>query len=470
VATVGVAAWLRWLLQGVLGPTDYPFFLFNIAVIVCARYGTLGSSLFACFLGGFVSDYLFVDPKYTLGPTSLHAATSLATYYLVSISICVFAEGYRKALEQAEKAGSRLQLALSVGNAATFDWSPQDGQLRWSDEYHRMFGMAQSTALTLRDWLAQVHPEDRERVVESLSGMVGSRAGQLTLDFRITGAEHTQHWVHARLALVGGEQEPAHVIGAIIDVTQLKNTEAALIRSEKLASAGKMAATLAHEVNNPLAAATNLLFLAREAPGEEQMRSYLEAAEKELGRVAMAARRTLAFYREKGSPAPVSIEEVLRGCVQTLSHKIEAKGIRVRMRFEGGLAVRGVSGELGQVFTNLIANSVDATPMGGVIVIRTRRHATTAGVPGPVARVTIADNGCGIRLQDLPRLSEPFFSTKGAAGTGLGLWVARDILRRHQGKLHLRSQAEGRRTYTLVTVLLPALPQATSATSAVNSR
>ncbi len=463
VATVAAAALTRWFLGDLLGPTDYPFFLFNIAVIVCAWYGDFPSSLLCSVLGGLTSDYLFVDPKYTVGPTSLHAGVALATFFVVSVSICIFAEGYRRAIKRAEKAGSRLQLALSVGNAATFDWSPQDDQLRWSDEYHRLFGIERSTTLTLHDWLAQVHLEDRQRVLEALLEMVTSRSEQLTLDFRITGAEHVQHWVHARLALVGGAQEATHVIGAIIDVTPLKTTEAALVRSEKLASAGKLAATLAHEINNPLAAATNLLFLAKESPAEEAMRGYVEAADKELARVAAAARRTLAFYREQTSPAPVVIEDVLHSCLQILSHKVEARKISVHTQCQDGLSVRGIAGELRQVFTNLIANSVDASPLGGTILIRARGHQGCYGTAGPVVRISVADNGCGIQAKDFPRLAEPFFSTKGAAGTGLGLWVARDILRRHEGRLRLRSQAEGEKTWTVVSVVLPALPETAAA-------
>jgi len=461
VATVALAAFLRWLLGDFLGPTAYPFFLFNLAVVICSWYGTLGSSLFCSFLGGMTADYLFVDPKHTIGPSNLHGWIAMITYLVVSISIAIFAEGHRRAIARSEKTGSRLKLALSVASASTFDWNPRSNTFTWSDSYYDLFGIPRAEPPTLENWLAHIHRQDRERVMQSLMQIVGSRQEQAMLDFRLIGAGGRQHWVHARLAALRGDGPgELRVIGAKIDVSELKQAEAALLRSEKLASAGKLAATVAHEINNPLAAATNLLFLAMESPLSEDVKSHLEAADRQLARVAAVARRTLAFYKEPSNPAAVILDEVLANAAQQLSHKIAAKKITLETRYGKGLLISGVAGELGQAFSNLVANSADAAPLQGKISIRAFRLRNGRDPASEMVRVFIADNGAGIKAADRELLFEPFFSTKGPAGTGLGLWVSKGIIRRHAGRIRIRSRAEGNRTGTVVCVTLPALAAA----------
>lgn len=461
LATVAGAALLRWSLGDIFGSTNYPFFLFTLAVVVCARYGTLGSSLTCAIIGGLTADFFFVNHKQAIGPNNLHSLIALVTYLIVSVAIAVFAEAHRRAILRAEETGSRLKVALSVANAFTFDWDPQTDALLWPDQYRGVLGPGGGPP-TLDEWLSHLHGEDRQRVKNLLSGFAGSGQDQLSIDFRIFGVDGCAHWQQARLAPVNrrGSDSP-HIIGALIDITELKAAEAALVRTEKLASAGKLAATVAHEVNNPLAAATNLLFLAKQEAATDRVKDYLSAADLQLARVAATTKRTLAFYKEHSQPAPVAIKEVLESAASSLMHKLDEKEATLDWQWRDEIVVAGIAGELIHAFSNLLANSIEAVPLQGRVVVRVSRIRNWKDSANSVTRVSIADNGPGISDAVRSHLFEPFFSTKGVAGTGLGLWVSQDIIRRHGGRIRIRSQVEGKNTRTVVSVTLPAQVETT---------
>jgi PAS domain S-box-containing protein len=229
----------------------------------------------------------------------------------------------------------------------------------------------------------------------------------------------------------------AEVISAQIGVAIHRlRTEDALRQSEKLAAAGRLAATVAHEINNPLEAVTNLLFLAKGEPQADKRRSYLESAEGEVARVSEIARQTLAFYRESGSRSRVSVAEILDSALAIYAGKIAGRGIQIEASFgSGGLEIDGYAGELRQLFSNLIVNAIDATPSGEKIAI-------AAAHRGDVVEVQIADRGPGIAAEHLSRIFEPFFTTKLHVGTGLGLWIAREVTRKHQGTIELFSSTD----------------------------
>ena len=239
------------------------------------------------------------------------------------------------------------------------------------------------------------------------------------------------------------------------DVSEQRMAEAALLRSEKLASVGRMAATIAHEINNPLASVTNLLFLARTADGlPEPAGRYLETADEELKRVTHITRQSLGFYRETNRPTPASVTAILDSAIEVLQSRIKAKSAVIERKWDGDVHVTAVAGELRQVFSNLLANSLDAIDENGVVKFRVST--------GPAAkngeccvRVTIADNGKGISAAKRPHIFEPFFTTKGAIGTGLGLWVSKRIVDSHGGAIRVRSSTDGSRRGTVVLVVLP---------------
>ncbi|MGC2208763.1 MAG: PocR ligand-binding domain-containing protein [Candidatus Korobacteraceae bacterium] len=235
------------------------------------------------------------------------------------------------------------------------------------------------------------------------------------------------------------------------DVTEKKVAQAALLQSEKLASVGRMAATVAHEINNPLEMVTNCIYLAANNPELPlEVKEHLAIAERELHRVAHIAKRTLGFYRENTKPAVVDIRTLVDEVVELYDPKFTRKDIRLKIEHNGHRSgFFAIAGEIRQVIANLLTNAIDASRPKGLVRVRTSRF-TLNGCS--FIRVTVADTGAGISRANRSRVFEPFFTTKKDVGTGLGLWVSFEIIRKHKGKIRLRS-AEGRGT--VFSILLP---------------
>jgi two-component system NtrC family sensor kinase len=219
-----------------------------------------------------------------------------------------------------------------------------------------------------------------------------------------------------------------------------KNAETALIGSEKLAFAGRMAAVLAHEINNPLDAAMNLLFLAQTTGDTPSaIRQYLETADGELKRVAHITRQTLGFYRESSEATTFLVVTLLNSVIDLLQAKRASTQVIVEKQCDDLLQITAVFGELRQVISNLMLNSLDALGEGGRVTLR----ASTSQDPlngSARIRITLADSGQGIDAAVLPRIFEPFFTTKGSIGNGLGLWVCKQIIEKHSGTIKVRSR------------------------------
>ena len=222
------------------------------------------------------------------------------------------------------------------------------------------------------------------------------------------------------------------------DITETKKTEEALRKSEQLAAAGRLAASIAHEINNPLEAVTNLLYLAsmdRTVP--EKSRLLLEDADRELRRLSHIAARSLKFYRQHTAPTLCSLEEQIESVLFFYETEIKMRNIDLERRYLPAPQVLYHPGEFRQVITNLIGNAIDALPRDGRLVVGVRPSRDAAGSAG--VSVTVADNGSGMDREMLDRLFHPFATTKGEAGTGLGLWVSKGILDKHQSRIAVRS-------------------------------
>lgn len=245
-------------------------------------------------------------------------------------------------------------------------------------------------------------------------------------------------------------------IGVFFHDTTLKiKAEAALRQSEKLAAVGRLASSIAHEINNPLEAITNLLFLMESDDGmQAQTRELLKAAQSELARVSHIATQTLSFHRQSARPVPVSTTEILDSVLSLSSARLSTPGVSVERPSPSNVLIHGFPGELRQLFSNLLRNALDAIGPGGRLILRQRvstHHRT--GKPG--VRITIADTGHGMTRDVQSRLFEPFFSTKPATGTGLGLWVSKQIIDKHCGAIRVRSSADPAHHGTVFTVFLP---------------
>jgi PAS domain S-box-containing protein len=239
------------------------------------------------------------------------------------------------------------------------------------------------------------------------------------------------------------------------DITERRMSEVALMRAEKLAAAGRLAASVAHEVNNPLEGLTNLVYIAHRSDDLNEIRHFLSQAETELGRIAHITRQSLGFYRETSTPAPFKPATIVREVTDFYASRAARHGVAFIVNAKTERAVLGSAGELRQVLSNLLANSLDACASGARIRIEANsaidpRDPSRAGV-----RITIADTGLGIPPEHLENIFEPFFTTKKDTGTGLGLWVSRELVEKHGGTMRVRSRTTDPLCGTIFSIFLP---------------
>jgi len=239
------------------------------------------------------------------------------------------------------------------------------------------------------------------------------------------------------------------------DITSQIQAEEALRQTEKLAAMGRVAGIIAHEINNPLEAITNAFYLLRNHPSlDEEARYYAGLAEQELQRAAHITRQTLSFYRDSKLPIPVSVTDLLDSIVDLQQRAILASRIVLQKRYRSAGVVRGFPGELRQVFLNLISNAIQAMPSGGILRLRVS-EATDPDSQRRGIAVCITDTGSGIRPEDARRLFQPFFTTKSAKGTGLGLWISKGIVQKYEGVIAFRSLHAAHGSFTCFRVFLP---------------
>jgi two-component system NtrC family sensor kinase len=229
-----------------------------------------------------------------------------------------------------------------------------------------------------------------------------------------------------------------------------------LRENQKLITIGRLTASIAHEINNPLESITNLLYLMEaERDDTHKWKQYLNLAQRELSRVVQISKQTLTFSRETSVPVRVQLSELIEEVLILYDRKISEKKLRISRQYETAEQVTVFPGEMRQVLSNLIANAIEATSAGGLLMFRIRsaRNWSDQGVQG--IRLSVADDGSGMSAEVRHRLGEPFFTTKGQHGTGLGLWVTRAILNRYGGNLQLRSSTDPERHGTVFSMFLP---------------
>ncbi|HEY2392832.1 MAG TPA: ATP-binding protein [Candidatus Angelobacter sp.] len=240
-----------------------------------------------------------------------------------------------------------------------------------------------------------------------------------------------------------------------VDVTERKRAELALLQSEKLAAVGRLSASIAHEINNPLEAITNLLYLIdRSDELPDSLRNYTKMAQQELARVSQIATQTLRFYRQSTARNAVRVSELLDQVLKLYQGRLTSAGVEVVRDYRGAEPLVCFDGELRQVFTNLIGNALDASRESGPITLR-EREATDWRTGRKGVRITIADRGHGMSKEIVGRIFEPFFSTKGITGTGLGLWVSLEIVQKHSGVMKVRSSVSSSHPGTVFSLFIP---------------
>ena len=275
----------------------------------------------------------------------------------------------------------------------------------------------------------------------------GQPVTQFELNTPLPGdADQVRSWL-INVYPVKATSEAVRWVGAIVvEATERKRAEEALRKTEKLAAAGRLAASIAHEINNPLEAVTNLLYLLRHQPSlDQEATGYADLAQQEISRVAEMTQQTLRFYRQTTLPVVANIAELLESVLTLYTGRLVALQIEVSRKIGPDVELYCFSGELRQVFANLIGNAIDAMAMGGRLSLSVRRSRSWVdGTPG--IRLFVADNGCGMTEATRLRIFEPFFTTKETTGTGLGLWVSSEIIVKHNATVRVVSRPAGAAT------------------------
>jgi PAS domain S-box-containing protein len=266
-------------------------------------------------------------------------------------------------------------------------------------------------------------------------------------DKEVTGppdtANRASSWITSAYPVRTNQQQVRWVGLIVMDASDRKRSEEALRKTEKLAATGRLAASIAHEINNPLEAITNLLYLlGNHAELQEPASSYVVMAQHEVRRISEITQQTLRFYRQSTLPARINLSELLDSVLSLYQSRLRNLGIQVEKKYDSSTDLFCFAGELRQVFANLIGNAIDAMPAGGKLVLRARRSRDWRNPDRLGVRFQVADTGSGMPPEVRKRIFEPFFTTKEVTGTGLGLWVSSEIIAKHRGTVRVRSHAE----------------------------
>jgi PAS domain S-box-containing protein len=307
-----------------------------------------------------------------------------------------------------------------------------------------------------RMWKEAIHPEDLDRTVTNWRRSLETGEPYLS-DYQMCNREGIYRYHLARAVPVKNESgEIVQWLGTVTDIHEQKMAEVLLRRSEKLATAGRLAASIAHEMNNPLAAVSNILYLLGEDKSlSASAQSYLKLAEQELSRATHFTTQTLRFHGQSKAPAAADLGKLIDSVYSVFRPRFEALSVSVSREYRTHTKLFCYTDEMRQAIASILSNSLDAMRKNGRLRIRVRhsRAMESGGLSG--IRVVIADTGAGIPKNITNRIFEAFFTTKDATGTGLGLWVTSDIVRKHSGSIRLRSTTHGTRHGTVVSIFLP---------------
>ena len=437
-------------------------------------WDVVGADFEACFYRGetFVRNDILI-PILIQGPLQDH----YWSYSLIPVyengQVAGIYDAYRNTTEAVEGARElrdseeRLKLATEVaetdsrhfGELAAIVESSDDAIISktlngiitsWNAAAEKMFGYAAEEIVGQSIFKLippHLHP-DEEKIIQSI------RAGRRVEHFETVRVTKSGHLLEVSLGVSPLKDEHGRVIGAskiLRDISDRKRIEQSLLQAEKIAATGRMAATIAHEINNPLEAVMNLLYLLRPMITDPDGVNYLSSAEVELGRVAHIAKQTLGYYREHASASRASLSDIVRHAIAIYEPRCNATGIKIRRALLSDRKVMLRRGEMMQVISNLIANSIYAMPMGGVLSMSVEDAADS---PDGIV-LTIQDNGSGIAPETLPKVFEAFFTTRATVGTGIGLFVAKQFVEGHGGNITIESSTAAESHGTTMRVFLP---------------
>ena len=263
-------------------------------------------------------------------------------------------------------------------------------------------------------------------------------------------------WLVEYIPVFSEQGDVRVIVASSIEITEQKKAQAALMQNEKLAAVGRLSASIAHEINNPLEAVMNCIYLARTGPSISiEAQDYLGTAERELRRVSAITSQALRFHKQSTNPVPMFCQDLIEGGLSIYQGKIVNARIVVEKRKRASHPVTCFEGEIRQVLNNLVSNAIDAMQQSGGRMLLRSREATNWKTHQKGLVLTVADTGPGMSQETVRKVFEAFFTTKGEGGTGLGLWISCEIIKRHGGDLRVRSTCRGVSRGTVFTIFLP---------------
>ena len=447
-----LAVWVAlslWTLPGALH--RHLFALLLAAVLFTARFLGFGPAVFCSLVSTACLDFFDVTPHFSFAIQSSAELERLLSFLAISMFAGSMARQKTLAETRADRSTREMAAIVEYSADGIYSTRPDGTITSWNRAAEQLYGYTAEEAVGLN--IVQLAPPERRDEVEHNREVLnrgGHIASYRTERMRKDGTRwpvllSVSSLRNARGVIVG--------VSAIArDLSTEKQSEEAIRRSEKLATAGRLAASIAHEINNPLEAVVNLLYLARHDASHAG--EYLTQAEQEVGRVAQLAQQTLGFVRDAKSPAVMDPVVIMDEILQLYSRKLEERKIHVTRRYRSSCQISAYSGELRQLLANLVVNAVDAMADGGSLEVRVATGCSWRDGRDGV-RITVADNGSGIPPDHLRQIFEPFFTTKKDTGTGLGLWISRGIVQKHGGSIRVRSRSGEGSTGTVFSIFLP---------------
>jgi PAS domain S-box-containing protein len=299
------------------------------------------------------------------------------------------------------------------------------------------------------------HPEDQSRHRTMLERLLAAEIPGFIIEKRYVRRDGTVVWVRNSVSMVNDEESKSpHLISICEDINERKRAERVLEQQEQMACIGRLTSSIVHEIANPLEAVHNLIFLAQHSANLDEARSHLKVAEEELGRASEITMQGLQFHRQTSGATSTNVVDILQSVLALFKGKFKASRVDVQLKKEDAPELKCFAGEMRQVFVNLIGNAVESMHDGGQLTIRVR-PGTEWRTGSTGVRITIADTGSGMSAETRKRMYEPFYTTKGSAGSGLGLWVTANIVHKHQGCIHVRSKRISGAGGTVFTLVFP---------------
>lgn len=352
-------------------------------------------------------------------------------------------------LEEAVKRLSELAAIVEFSDDAILS-KDLTGRIRtWNASAARIFGYREEEIVGKS--ILQIIPEELHHEEPVILSKI--RAGEKIDHYETVRVTKKGERLHVSLSISPVRDSSGKIVGAskiLRDVSQRKRIEASLIEAEKISATGRMAATIAHEINNPLEAVVNLLYLAKSASSLEEAVGYVMSAEGEVARVSHIARQTLGFYRDNASAVSTNVAELVGSALKIYAPRCNSLGISLETRLTAQRSIVMRKGEILQVLSNLIANAIQFMGEGGRLTISVEDRNAPDGIV-----IRVADTGIGIPESELPHIFEAFFTTRGPVGTGIGLFVASQLVTAHGGTIEVDTMTEPDKHGTTMSVFLP---------------